>query len=75
MSVNRPSRRWALAAALAAVTLTAAACSSSSSSPGGSTSNASSAKHYTIAFVPGATGVSFYDTVLSGMQAKARRWA
>jgi len=72
MSVNRPSRRWALAAALAAVTLTAAACSSSSSSPGGSTSNASSAKHYTIAFVPGATGVSFYDTVLAGMQAKAK---
>jgi ribose transport system substrate-binding protein len=72
MSVSRPSRRWALAAALAAVTLTAAACSSSSSGPGGSSSNVSTAKHYTIAFVPGATGVSFYDTVLSGMQAKAK---
>jgi ribose transport system substrate-binding protein len=71
MSVNRPSRRWALAAALAAVTLTAAACSSSSSSSGGS-GKTSSAKHYTIAFVPGATGVSFYDTVLAGMQAKAK---
>jgi ribose transport system substrate-binding protein len=68
MSIKRPSRRLALAAALAAVTLTAAACSSSSSGSGGT----SPAKHYTIAFVPGATGVSFYDTVLHGMQAKAK---
>src|ERR1700728_3795017 len=68
MSIKRPSRRLALAAALAAVTLTAAACSSSSSGSGGTTP----AKHYTIAFVPGATGVSFYDTVLSGMQVKAK---
>jgi ribose transport system substrate-binding protein len=71
MSVNRPSRRLALAAALAAVALTAAACSSSSTNPPSSTKSPSG-KHYTIAFVPGATGVSFYDTVLSGMQAKAR---
>ena len=69
MSVSRPSRRWALVAALAAMTLAAAACSSSSST---SSSKTSSAKHYTIAFVPGATGVSFYDTVLAGMQAKAK---
>jgi ribose transport system substrate-binding protein len=71
MSVNRPSRRLALAAALAAVALIAAACSSSSTSPPSSTKSPSG-KHYTIAFVPGATGVSFYDTVLSGMQAKAK---
>ncbi len=70
MSVSRSSRRLVLAAALAAMTLTAAACSSSSSSSPGS--KTSSAKHYTIAFVPGATGVSFYDTVLAGMQAKAK---
>jgi ribose transport system substrate-binding protein len=61
----------ALAAALAAVALIAAACSSSSTSPPSSTKSPSG-KHYTIAFVPGATGVSFYDTVLSGMQAKAK---
>jgi ribose transport system substrate-binding protein len=73
MSVNRSPRRWVLAAALAAVALTAAACSSSSSSPGSSGGGKnSSGKHYTIAFVPGATGVSFYDTVLAGMQAKAK---
>ena len=43
---------------------------------GGSASSATSsastaAKHYTIAYVPGATGVAFYDTLLSGMKAKA----
>jgi ribose transport system substrate-binding protein len=70
MSHYRSSRRWALMAAFAAVAVTAAACSSSNSSSGGSAG--STAKHYTIAFVPGATGVSFYDTVLSGMQAKAK---
>ena len=70
MSIKRPSRRLALAAALAAVTLTAAACSSSSSGSG--SGGTTPAKHYTIAFVPGATGVSFYDTVLHGMQAKAK---
>jgi ribose transport system substrate-binding protein len=62
-------RFWALAAAFAAVAVTAAACSSSSNS---GNSAGSTAKHYTVAFVPGATGVSFYDTVLSGMQAKAK---
>jgi ribose transport system substrate-binding protein len=66
--------------------LTAAACSSSSSSPAASsspsTASASSASasasapsasgaHYTIAYVPGATGVAFYDTLLAGMRAKA----
>jgi ribose transport system substrate-binding protein len=72
MFPDRSPRRWALAAALAAVTLTAAACGSSAGSGSGSSATSSSAKHYTIAFVPGATGVSFYDTVLSGMQAKAK---
>jgi ribose transport system substrate-binding protein len=72
MFPDRSPRRWALAAALAAVTLTAAACGSSAGSGSGSSAKSSSAKHYTIAFVPGATGVSFYDTVLSGMQAKAK---
>jgi ribose transport system substrate-binding protein len=69
MSLHRPSRPWAWAIALAVVALAAAACGSGSS-PSGSGGRAG--KHYTIAFVPGATGVSFYDTVLSGMRAKAR---
>jgi ribose transport system substrate-binding protein len=74
MSPHRSPRPWAWATALALVALAAAACASGSSSgsPGGSASAGKSAKHYTIAFVPGATGVSFYDTVLSGMQAKAK---
>jgi ribose/xylose/arabinose/galactoside ABC-type transport system permease subunit/ABC-type sugar transport system substrate-binding protein len=77
---NRSSCRRVAVAALAAAALAAlAACSSSSSAPGASSSSPSSpsgasspaAKHYTIAYVPGATGVAFYDTLLAGMKAKA----
>jgi ribose transport system substrate-binding protein len=62
-----------LAAVLASVTIGAAACSSSPSSttPGSTASSPGPARHYTIAYVPGATGVAFYDTLLSGMKAKA----
>ena len=62
-----------------------ACSSSSSSSPSaaapsqgatsqGATSQAGTASgtaHYTIAYVPGATGVAFYDTLVAGMRAKA----
>jgi ribose transport system substrate-binding protein len=76
----------ALAPVVALVTVGAAACSSSSSpsSPASSSASAvatssssapasagSTAKHYTIAYVPGATGVAFYDTLVAGMKAKA----
>jgi ribose transport system substrate-binding protein len=81
MTGKRTRRLAALAPIAVLVTLTAAACSSSSSSSPSSaaaasgTSSASStsgaAKHYTIAYVPGATGVAFYDTLVSGMKAKA----
>jgi ribose transport system substrate-binding protein len=81
MTGKRTRRLAALAPIAVLVTLTAAACSSSSSSSpssaaaasgGSNASNASgSAKHYTIAYVPGATGVAFYDTLVSGMKAKA----
>ena len=86
MSSNRTRRLLALAPAVALVTVGAAACSSSSSSSspasasaaatsGGSASassgSSSAAKHYTIAYVPGATGVAFYDTLVAGMKAKA----
>lgn len=64
-------RLWALAPVTAAVIVSAAACSSSpaSSSP---SAGSNSVKHYTIAYVPGATGVAFYDTLLAGMKAKAK---
>jgi ribose transport system substrate-binding protein len=74
----RSPRLWALL--IVTVAVGAAACSSSSSSSSssaaGATSSATSgastaAKHYTIAYVPGATGVAFYDTLLAGMKAKA----
>jgi ribose transport system substrate-binding protein len=84
MTGKRTRRLAALAPIAVLVTLTAAACSSSSSSSPSSAAAASggsgassassasgSAKHYTIAYVPGATGVAFYDTLLSGMKAKA----
>jgi ribose transport system substrate-binding protein len=75
-------RLLALAPVVALVTVGAAACSSSSSSSSpasasaaatssGSASAASSGNYYTIAYVPGATGVAFYDTLLAGMKAKA----
>jgi ribose transport system substrate-binding protein len=70
MHLNRSPRLWALLAVT--VTVGAAACSSSSSPTSSSTASASTAaKHYTIAYVPGATGVAFYDTLLAGMKAKA----
>ena len=64
---------------IAAVGVVTAACSSSASSSSVTTTPAStasattsaSAAHYTIAYVPGATGVAFYDTLVSGMRAKA----
>lgn len=63
-------------AALTAFTVSACSSSSSSSSAASAAATsagatASSSAHYTIAYVPGATGVSFYDTLVAGMRAKA----
>jgi len=86
VSSFRSRRLLALAPVVALVAAGAAACSSSSSSStsspasasaaasssgSASASAASSGKHYTIAYVPGATGVAFYDTLVAGMKAKA----
>ena len=54
--------------AVLAVTVIAGTAACSSAASGGN----SSPKHYTIAYVPGATGVAFYDTLLAGMKAKAK---
>jgi ribose transport system substrate-binding protein len=77
----------AAAGAVAVAALSVSACSTSSSSSAAASSSSaaapaapaagaargtpSSAAHYTIAYVPGATGVAFYDTLVSGMRAKA----
>jgi ribose transport system substrate-binding protein len=47
--------------------------SAAAATSGSAAASASSAagKHYTIAYVPGATGVAFYDTLVAGMKAKA----
>ncbi|MGD0705439.1 MAG: substrate-binding domain-containing protein [Trebonia sp.] len=85
MSNKRTGRLSALAPVVALITVGAAACSSasspSSSAPASATatgsgsatasSSAGAGKHYTIAYVPGATGVAFYDTLLAGLKAKA----
>jgi len=84
VSSFRTRRLLALAPVVALVTVGAAACSSSSSSSssasaaasataasGSAAASASPATHYTIAYVPGATGVAFYDTLVAGMKAKA----
>ena len=78
MFPHRPSRRWPRALALApaaGLALALAACGSSgasTSSSSGSPSASSASKHFTIAYVPGATGVSFYDTLVAGMRTEAR---
>ncbi len=58
-----------------------AACgsnSSSSSSSSATASNSSSgsgsgAKHFSVAFIPGATGVAFYNSLGAGVQAEAQK--
>jgi ribose transport system substrate-binding protein len=71
----RPARHWARAPLTVALGVTAAlalaACGSSGSS-GSASASSSAAKHYTIAYVPGATGVSFYDTLVDGMRTQAK---
>jgi len=52
----------------AASATSSVATASGSASP---STSSTAAKHYTIAYVPGATGVAFYDTLLAGMKAKA----
>lgn len=77
----------AVASISALTACTLSACSSSSSSASSTSSagaaaatsagaatsgTAGSSAHYTIAYVPGATGVAFYDTLVAGMRAKAK---
>jgi ribose transport system substrate-binding protein len=54
-----------------AVSSTSAASAVATASSSAAASASSTAKHYTIAYVPGATGVAFYDTLVAGMKAKA----
>jgi ribose transport system substrate-binding protein len=74
---RKRSMSLCLIAAVGVVTAGCSSSASSSSSASGTTTPAStasataSAAHYTIAYVPGATGVAFYDTLVSGMRAKA----
>ena len=57
-------------ASTAALAVGVAACGSSSSS--GATTTSTPSKHFTIAYVPGATGVGFYNSLLAGIKTKAK---
>lgn len=78
------SRRATVAAARSSVVIVGcvvglAACGSSSSSTSSasgassSSGSGSTAKQYSVAFIPGATGVAFYNSLASGVQAEAHK--
>lgn len=81
MTKSAPRRAVTAAVGVGAVVLALAGCggsssSSSSASASGSPSSSSSAtasKHYSVAFIPGATGVAFYESLGSGVQAEATK--
>ena len=86
MTRRAPRRAAMLTLGLGATVLALAGCGSSSSSSSSSTtssgaSSASSAaatssaasKHYSVVFIPGATGVAFYETLGAGVQAEAKK--
>lgn len=50
-----------------------AAAAGSSSPSATSSSAASGGKHLSVAFIPGATGVAFYNSLASGVQAEAKK--
>ncbi|MFZ0042540.1 MAG: substrate-binding domain-containing protein [Solirubrobacteraceae bacterium] len=76
MTTSSPRHAVRLALGVGALVLALAGCgSSSSSSSSGSPSSSSggSGKHYSVAFIPGATGVAFYESLGAGVQAEAKK--
>jgi ribose transport system substrate-binding protein len=60
--------------AVATCALALAACGGGGGGGGGTASAASSgAKHLSVAFIPGATGVAFYNSLAAGVQAEAKK--
>jgi ribose transport system substrate-binding protein len=47
--------------------------SSAAASTSSSTSSSSQGKHYSVVFIPGATGVAFYNSLGAGVQAEAQK--
>ncbi len=68
---NRGARRMMGLASVAAVGVLAAACGSTSSGSSSTTSTTAAKASYTIAYVPGVTGIAFYDSLAAGMKAEA----
>lgn len=80
MRKSSPMPAVRLAVCVGAAMIAIAGCggsssSSSSAAAGGSSSSSASgsAKHYSVAFIPGATGVAFYDSLGAGVQAEANK--
>jgi ribose transport system substrate-binding protein len=88
MTRRAPRTAVMLALGAGATIVALAGCGSSSSSSSASSSGSSSApaaasssatssaatsKHYSVVFIPGATGVAFYETLGAGVQSEARK--
>lgn len=77
MTTSSPRHAVRLVLSVGALVLALAGCGSSSSSSSsgaaGSSSGGSAGKHYSVAFIPGATGVAFYESLGAGVQAEAKK--
>jgi len=66
-----PRHAAAVVLCLGAAAITLTGCGSSGKKSGGGGSHGS--KHYSVAFIPGATGVAFYETMGAGIKAEAQK--
>jgi ribose transport system substrate-binding protein len=78
MTTSSPRHAVRLVLSVGALVLALAGCGSSSSSSSGaagssSSSGSSSGKHHSVAFIPGATGVAFYESLGAGVQSEAKK--
>ncbi len=71
----RRTPRGAVVAALCLGTaaITVAGCGSSAKKSSGGSSHGPGSEHYSVAFIPGATGVAFYETMGAGIKAEAHK--
>ena len=73
MITRTPRHAVAVALCLAMAAVTVAGCGSSAKKSGSGSSHGSSSQHYSVAFIPGATGVAFYETMGAGIKAEAQK--
>lgn len=73
MTRRTPHRAAAMALCLGTAATVLAGCGSSGKKSSGGSSQGSGSKHYSVAFIPGATGVAFYETMGAGIKAEAQK--